>query len=263
MAVIWIDSGRFGPPLWTPANIATTLWLDAADASTVTTVNGAVSQWNDKSGNNRNVSQGIAASRPVYNSAGFNGKGALSFDGSNDLLQSNASITTGTYTGEFNVFWVATRSGNGGTILAERAGIRAASSMWLGQPRIISSNGTDSSSNHSIGVADFDSLQSSGGLVFHRHLALQRDILFLNGTQRAVLSGTSTNITGGTQNFRIGAREGGVGENWNGQICEIIVILFNPSTSDRQQVEGYLAHKWGLTANLPADHPYKAAAPTL
>jgi hypothetical protein len=244
---------RRASALWTPANITTALWLDAADASTVTTVNEAVSQWNDKSGNNRNVSQGNAISRPVYNSAGFNGKGALSFDGSNDLLQSGASITTGTYTGEFNVYWVATRSGNGGTILTERAGPRLATCQWL-QTGLISSNGTESSSNHSIGVADIDSLQSSGGLVFHRHLASQRDILFLNGTQRAVLSGTATNITGGTQNFRIGT-------NWNGQICEIIVILFNPSTSDRQQVEGYLAHKWGLTANLPDGHPYKTAAP--
>jgi hypothetical protein len=33
------------------------------------------------------------------------------------------------------------------------------------------------------------------------------------------------------------------------------------TTADRQRVEGYLAHKWGLTANLPADHPYKNAAP--
>jgi hypothetical protein len=34
------------------------------------------------------------------------------------------------------------------------------------------------------------------------------------------------------------------------------------STTDRQKLEGYLAHKWGLAANLPADHPYKSAAPT-
>ncbi len=25
---------------------------------------------------------------------------------------------------------------------------------------------------------------------------------------------------------------------------------------------GYLAHKWGLEANLPSDHPYKSTAPT-
>jgi hypothetical protein len=34
--------------VWNPSMISTALWLDAADASTVTTVSGAVSQWNDK-----------------------------------------------------------------------------------------------------------------------------------------------------------------------------------------------------------------------
>ena len=31
--------------------------------------------------------------------------------------------------------------------------------------------------------------------------------------------------------------------------------------SNFEKIEGYLAHKWGLTANLPADHPYKINAP--
>ena len=31
----------------------------------------------------------------------------------------------------------------------------------------------------------------------------------------------------------------------------------------RQKVEGYLAHKWGVAGNLPANHPYKASAPTV
>ena len=31
--------------------------------------------------------------------------------------------------------------------------------------------------------------------------------------------------------------------------------------TERQKIEGYLAHKWGLAANLPADHPYKTEAP--
>jgi hypothetical protein len=41
-------------------------------------------------------------------------------------------------------------------------------------------------------------------------------------------------------------------------------IIYAPSmlaTLDRQRIEGYLAHKWGLTANLPADHPYKTVPP--
>jgi hypothetical protein len=33
--------------------------------------------------------------------------------------------------------------------------------------------------------------------------------------------------------------------------------------ADRQRIEGYLAHKWGLVGSLPSGHPYKTAAPTL
>ena len=29
----------------------------------------------------------------------------------------------------------------------------------------------------------------------------------------------------------------------------------------RQKVEGYLAHKWGLSGNLPSNHPYKIGHP--
>lgn len=33
------------------------------------------------------------------------------------------------------------------------------------------------------------------------------------------------------------------------------------SLSEKQQVEGYLAHKWGIADNLAPSHPYKAAPP--
>jgi hypothetical protein len=31
--------------------------------------------------------------------------------------------------------------------------------------------------------------------------------------------------------------------------------------SEQQKIEGFLANKWGLTADLPLDHPYKNNAP--
>ena len=32
-------------------------------------------------------------------------------------------------------------------------------------------------------------------------------------------------------------------------------------TTERQNIEGYLAHKWGLTSSLPNAHPYKSTQP--
>ena len=40
-----------------------------------------------------------------------------------------------------------------------------------------------------------------------------------------------------------------------------IVIYESQSDSDRQKVEGYLAHKWGLQSKLNSVHPYKDFEP--
>ena len=63
----------------------------------------------------------------------------------------------------------------------------------------------------------------------------------------------------GTTTLRIGSY-GGNGTGFDGDIAEV-VIWRSVSTADRENVEGYLAHKWGLAGNLPVSHPYKNAAP--
>jgi hypothetical protein len=47
----------------------------------------------------------------------------------------------------------------------------------------------------------------------------------------------------------------------DGAIGELVVTGAALSLQERQKMEGYLAHKWNLSANLPVDHPHKAAAP--
>jgi hypothetical protein len=41
-----------------------------------------------------------------------------------------------------------------------------------------------------------------------------------------------------------------------------MIVYTSPlTTSQRQQVEGYLAWKWGLQTNLPSTHPYAKVRP--
>jgi hypothetical protein len=47
---------------------------------------------------------------------------------------------------------------------------------------------------------------------------------------------------------------------WIGKLGELLIYNFVLSDKQIQQIEGYLAHKWGLLANLPSNHPYKPAA---
>jgi hypothetical protein len=47
-----------------------------------------------------------------------------------------------------------------------------------------------------------------------------------------------------------------------GYVAEFIVVSGLVGTTNKEKLEGYLAHKWGLAGNLPSGHPYKASPPT-
>ena len=56
-------------------------------------------------------------------------------------------------------------------------------------------------------------------------------------------------------------------ERMQGQMAEFFTVADVPGTggtdiTDFEKAEGYLAHKWALTGNLPVSHPYKNTAPT-
>ena len=58
---------------WTPVSLGSSLglWLDASDATSITSSSGLVSQWNDKSGNARHAVQATSSSQPTLNGAGI------------------------------------------------------------------------------------------------------------------------------------------------------------------------------------------------
>jgi hypothetical protein len=75
------------PSAWTPADLTgLALWLDADDSSTITLNGSTVSQWDDKSGNDRHATQATAVSQPAYNATGLNGKPALITDDVDDRM---------------------------------------------------------------------------------------------------------------------------------------------------------------------------------
>tara|TARA_B100000575_G_scaffold136358_1_gene108697 strand:+ start:1019 stop:1885 length:867 start_codon:yes stop_codon:yes gene_type:complete len=56
-------------------------------------------------------------------------------------------------------------------------------------------------------------------------------------------------------------------QTFGGKLFEFMVSQGQPGIGSGnklyiEQAEGYLAHKWGLTSNLPVSHPYKNTAPT-
>ncbi len=74
------------------------LWLDGADAATITQSAGAVSQWTDKSGNAYAAAQATGGARPSYSATGLNGLGALTFDGTSGFLSISGFNVPTTFT---------------------------------------------------------------------------------------------------------------------------------------------------------------------
>lgn len=66
---------------------------------------------------------------------------------------------------------------------------------------------------------------------------------------------------GGLDSFYINTGGCCGGETSDCQIAEIILYTATLTDNQCRQVEGYLAWKWGLQANLPSDHPYKNSRP--
>ena len=236
---------------WTPADITTNLWLDAADLSTITESGGAVSQWNDKSGNNNHFTQPISSRQGITNSVNLNGNNVIDFDGAKGMINPTNIIDRD------NDYFVAV--------------IYAASRTSLGASRTLVGRGSSTATyNWLIGPYSGQNRVYVGSFIAGSPAALNN--YFINTINTDASASNSFYENGNligvrTGNTRLGALsigvEGTVSQPANSHIAEIIVIPNEISTPERQRIEGYMAHKWGLEANLPASHPYSAAAPVV
>lgn len=237
---IWLGGGF----QWIPSALGSglALWLDAADARTITLNGSTVSKWNDKSGNNRNVSQATASLQPTYSATGMLGRPTL--DWGTDV--NNKSLINATNFSNFS----PTRF----FVVADYDGPNPATDYFgLLRPNFTS-------------TIDYVAL-----LNIHT-LDWLANAQFLNGAATASLSAapilqpfilaTSTACSPNRTNLRVGADDD-PNRGWRGKISEVIAINFVPTTQERNLIEGYLAWKWDLVANLPAGHPFKNTPPTL
>jgi hypothetical protein len=275
-------------PVWTPADITTALWLDAADASTITESGGAVSQWDDKSGNSHNAA---ADGNPTYSATGMStNKPAVQLDGTGDsfvssitgigsfnaldvymVTQTTAAAVADTNTG---IFWGYGNLGSAVGIYPADQGLSFASATGiLSGELIVCLLETASFGVGRLGSSSYTRAANTAQILNSKNSTTGTS-LFANGSQISynLLNQitTSTNTAPSSigyttdSNFHVGAlRTSGVLERSSAiKFAEVIVSSTLLSTVNRQKLEGYLAHKWGLTDDLPNDHPYKLVGPT-
>ncbi|MBT7067357.1 MAG: hypothetical protein HN919_13720 [Verrucomicrobia bacterium] len=248
MALVAITTSRV-EAAWTPADITTALWLDANDGSTIHTDDavGFVSQWDDKSGNDKHAIQVTGSNQPETDLRTIGGLNVIAFNGSSQYLTVNGSISAQPCT----VFFVAkTTIGPGRDYLFD--GANSARSMvalnYEGTVQMYAGGWGDSGistpTDPCIVAAAFNTTSS--------------DEIAVDGVNVTGLSVGGGTLTDG-MNLGVATDEA---YHWlEGDIAEFIIVSGAPDETARQKMEGYLAWKWGLESNLPIGHPYKTAAP--
>ena len=257
--------GGGSAPAWTPAQLTTALWLDAADTGTITLNGATVSQWADKSGNSRNFSQATASNQPTYSATVLGGKPALTFDGTSDFMSAGDTLDVGTTSLTIMTVVKYATNNQSGIIVGKSSQGPGAGRYALGRFLAGGTFGTGSpfnsflvawdslSGNLFTTVADSSTSTKILGGEWSREVSNGYDKIWDNGTNTATLTyAGDTNTLNSTDELWIGAYQSALGtappaalSYMNGQIAEVVIAQSALLTADRQKIEGYLAWKWG------------------
>lgn len=245
--------------LFSPTYISgCSLWLDATDSSTISTTGNTVTQWRDKSGKGFNaVPSGGAYSNPVVNNVKWNGLQVVSFADINAEMQiPNFVIPTQSRT-VFFVYQVPSAYPVGRSIGPLSRLSATAQSLTIGNANT-AGIGTNSVANRVLTSAGYNNTNILIFCVVNSSTSTANNIITFNGVSQTLsVSSAAASYETTAQTYQLAiafSRNANYGVVHNlGEVMEYAAEL---STSERQQVEGYLAWKWGLQGSLPTTHPY-------
>jgi hypothetical protein len=242
---------------WSPIEIPTAAWYDAADTSTITAKSSVVSQWRDKSGNSLHLSQVTAANQPT-SGAKINGRDALDF--TSDFMTTASNPFSATVSDAFVILVHKVNSIQNGSLFSLTGSVGEANRWGSHAP-------------FSDGALYFD----CGGAVAPNRVGTSYGVSAGNVVLSSFYCSTINNVQQVYKNGNLLVGDssghsvstagnisvGGVAPSYqDSTIGEFIIINGTVDDATRQLLEGYLAHKWATTASLPANHPYKLSAPT-
>ena len=173
---------------------------------------------------------------------GLNGLQTLSFDGTHDHLESSTVNIPQPIT-LFTVLKLTGGSGDKRVITGQSSASRAILSMAETSKLSLWSGSWASSNFSTPSATEFVTI----GAIFDG----SNSRLILNGSTQ---SGLNPGTQGLTSGLLIGANWNHTNEFFGGQIAEIIIFNKHSPQTEREEVEGYLAQKWGLTGSLTNGH---------
>jgi hypothetical protein len=241
-------------------------WFDASDPTTQTYSGTQVLSWKDKTGNGYNAS-GTLGTVPTLNSGALNSLNTLTFNGTNQsyTIANNFDIGNNNHIFAVVVNIAVQGAANARAIIAKGTAPSPSFNIFAfynsvglpgqGQYTYYPVNNTFSSF-----LNGFTGLTSGWNIIVYT-VSQGFQSLYGNGTLAATNTTSIIEIYSSGIVY-LGRNYLGGTTYYNSDMAELLMIFDNPNTFKRQQVEGYLAWKWGLQANLPASHPFKNAPPT-
>ena len=216
------------------------LWLDAADASSLTLSGSSVTQWNDKSG-----SSIFFTNSGTITQSSISGNPTVFFSGGAGMTISAAiSLVSGSHT-IFIAFYPTLVSGAGMAYLISDGnsdfGIRFDGNYTIRLSTGPADWGGGTGTNNAV-INSTPVSTSNPGIINSMNVLYST----FNQTNRSASIRLS-----GSFNSRF----------YTGHICEVILYSSVPSANDCRRIEGYLANKWVLRSNLPSTHPFKLFPP--
>jgi hypothetical protein len=264
-------AATLGGAPWTPSAITTLLWLDAGDTTklfdattggSLPANNGQVARIEDKSGNNYHGTQSTSGARPLRLSAGLNSLSTLSFDGTDDALRISTATVATLFNASYKLYVVfkATSSTNNSFSYNNDAIVGDSGGNW--------STGVRSNGNVYVGnyiASDFriDAAYTQNTWAIAQSERVSGDYgIQVNLGTKTTSTRAAPGVTSGT--IDIFRNYSALGNTYclQGELAEIIVVA-SATTDVEDRINGYLAHRWGLTSLLPGGHPYKTTPPTL
>lgn len=234
------------------------LWLKADenvynDAGTTLAADGdLVRQWNDRSGNGNNASQGTAGNRPTYKTNVINSKPALRFGGDHFIDVGALGIAgTGGFTYlivfKDTVYTAGTNGDGSGSYLLDRT----TATNELSGLKIVNTNkyGFQKRTNGGAGLGGPVSTSTVVTTSFHvidylreRGTAYR---LYLNGTLENSIADGDGDLT--PPNTRIGRHATTAGNGISGYISELLIYNYRVNDAQLNILNSYLAAKYDLT----------------
>ena len=258
--------------LWKPDDVE--LWLDASDTTTTTFSGSNLVSITDKNSDGSAGSNAFSATGNIV-AGSENGLQTLTFEDDSptatggagglgsDYIQSSALASA--MSSNNQIWFFAIKPINIGT---DDSGASQYDGMFMvGAKTYLTSIGNFYESNQVLNSTGVLPNNEVSILAIQMNWATSGN----NGTTSCWIDGTSVGTVDRVQSTNTNTPLASTGTSaWKfmmynngqnfleGEFCEFIAT---DSLSDREKIEGYLAHKWGIESKLPAGHTYKTTAP--